>query len=90
MSEKDELISMGEKIISNFRKKLSQGGGLATWRKECALSCEILLDYLKDSPTDTEKALLLASIFQDKYINNKPPEIPHWCRKVTEHLSPNH
>lgn len=89
MAEADKLIFMGEKIASNFQDKIKQGGELSAWRQECALSCEILLDYLRASPTDIEKILLLANTFQEKYTSSKPPVIPHWCRKISESLSPN-
>ena len=87
MTEKEELISMGEKIIFNFQNKLNQGGELAPWRKECILSCEILLTYLKSTPDCSEKALFLADIFRERYEASKPAVIPHWCIKVSEYLA---
>lgn len=89
MSEENELVTMGEKIISDFQQKLNQGKELAAWRQECILSCEILLYYLKSNPQETEKALLLAGIFRERYEASKPPVIPYWCRRVSEYLSSN-
>ncbi len=86
MNEREELILMGEKIISNFKEKLNHGGELEAWRRECILSCEILLRYLKANPEDSEKTLFLADIFRQKYEKTKPPVIPHWCRKISEYL----
>ncbi|GAA6167984.1 hypothetical protein [Sessilibacter corallicola] len=86
MTEREKLISMGEKIISNFQEKLNQGGELVTWRKEALLSCEILLSYLKASPIDVEKTIFLANVFRERYEISKPPVIPHWCRIISEYL----
>jgi len=86
MPNKDELILMGNRLVSKFLDKASQGGDLAQWNKECALSCDILLDYLKTSSTENDKILFINRLIKDRYTTAKPPVISTWCHKISEYL----
>ncbi|WP_444896306.1 hypothetical protein [Microbulbifer sp. SSSA005] len=86
MSERDELVRMGEKLVEKFSEKLDQREGGDLWRKDVVLACEILLDYLRAKPVEIDKVLLLAHVFQKKHELNKPPVVSYWCRKITECL----
>jgi len=86
MHNKNDLIFMGKHLVSSFHEKASQGGELAHWNRECAISCSILLDYLNASSKDADKALFLANLFKHKYEKAKPPIIARWCAKVSEFL----
>ena len=87
MSTLDELIIIGEKIISGFEEQLDKESELTPWRKDCIVSCEILLFFLKSTPIDRVKILLLANVFRERYALNKPPAMAYWCRKIYEELS---
>lgn len=84
MSDKLDLISMGEKICGFYQEKAKQGGDLADWRRECSLSCEIMLDYLRAESEEREKILFIASLFRERYESSKPPAIPAWCRDIID------
>lgn len=86
MPNKNDLILMGNNLVSGFQDKESQGGELAQWNRECALSCDILLDYLKTRSSETDKILFISNLLKDRYISAKPPVISHWCNKISENL----
>ncbi|TEW52848.1 hypothetical protein [Psychromonas algicola] len=86
MPNKNDLMVMGNSLVSSFQEKANQGGDLAQWNRECALSCDILLDYLKDSSSEIDKVLLVSRLIKDKHITAKPPVISTWCNKISEYL----
>ena len=82
----NDLVLMGRHLVSIFNEKASQGGELAKWNRECAVSCSILLDYLKAGPTEADKTLFLINLYEEKYKAAKPPVIANWCNKISEYL----
>jgi len=85
MSDINELIELGSKIISNYERDSREGTDLPDWKKECVVSAQILLDYLSDDTFEIEKILFLTKIVGDYHSTSKPPAIPFWCRKIREY-----
>ena len=86
MLNKNDLVVMGERLVSSFNEKGNQSTELAQWNRECGLSCSILLDYLKPDLPDVDKILFLVNLFKIKYKTAKPAVISNWCNQIADYL----
>ena len=85
MNNLHELIELGKIIILNYEKnsdKNTNDIALFSWKKECVVSTEILLDYLCSEAIEVEKISFLTKLIGEYHKNVKPPAISFWCKKI--------